>query len=78
MPFLIDSLESVDSDGDGYGDNLDEFPNNPNEWEDLDFDGLGDNEEDISLGDKDNDGVVDSEDALWMTLMSGQMQTEMV
>ena len=34
-----------DTDGDGTNDNLDAFPNNPNETLDSDGDGYGDNEE---------------------------------
>ena len=33
----------VDTDGDGVGDNADEFPDDPNESEDTDGDGVGDN-----------------------------------
>jgi hypothetical protein len=33
----------VDSDGDGYTDDVDAFPTNPNEWQDTDGDGVGDN-----------------------------------
>ncbi|HOZ46299.1 MAG TPA: hypothetical protein PLO37_12110 [Candidatus Hydrogenedentes bacterium] len=33
----------VDSDGDGYFDDEDAFPDNPDEWEDVDEDSLGDN-----------------------------------
>ena len=41
-----------DSDGDGYSDAVDVFPNNVNEWSDIDGDGVGDN----SDSDRDGDG----------------------
>ena len=34
---------SVDTDGDGYNDDVDAFPNDPIEWIDSDGDGIGDN-----------------------------------
>ena len=50
---------------DGYGDNSDAFPNNPNEWVDSDGDGVGDNSDlypyDPTKGaDTDGDGTDDS------------------
>lgn len=48
-----------DSDGDGFVDSADEFPENPSEWADLDGDGLGDNAD----PDSDGDGRSNSEDA---------------
>ena len=36
-------MEWADTDGDGYGDNSDAFPNDPTEWADSDGDGIGDN-----------------------------------
>ncbi|WP_205859070.1 thrombospondin type 3 repeat-containing protein, partial [Pleionea sediminis] len=51
-------LGNVDSDGDGYPDDQDAFPNDPNEWSDLDGDGIGDN----SDPDRDGDGVDNSND----------------
>ena len=36
-----------DTDGDGYGDGVDAFPSDPDEWSDLDEDGIGDNSDDI-------------------------------
>jgi hypothetical protein len=49
----------TDDDGDGFADDIDEFPNNPQEWIDTDSDGQGDN----SDFDDDNDGVLDEFDA---------------
>ena len=54
-----------DSDGDGYNDNIDKFPNNPNEWKDSDNDGTGDNSDDFpndecATNDMDDDGKPDS------------------
>ncbi len=34
-----------DTDGDGYPDYIDEFPDDPNDWRDSDGDGIGDNAE---------------------------------
>jgi hypothetical protein len=71
--YPTDPLESVDSDGDGIGDNAeaafdsdgdgfvdgeDAFPDDINEWLDTDGDGIGNN----SDPDDDNDGVADAED----------------
>lgn len=47
-----------DSDGDGYVDSIDVFPSDPNEWADLDKDGIGDN----SDPDRDGDGVANTQD----------------
>ena len=38
-----------DTDGDGYGDSVDEFPHNPHEWRDSDHDGIGDNSDIIPI-----------------------------
>ena len=48
-----------DSDGDGFVDAADALPDDPNEWFDLDGDGIGDNADE----DDDNDGVPDVDDA---------------
>ena len=45
----------TDSDGDGYPDNEDVFPDDPDEWADNDNDGMGDNED----TDDDNDSMPD-------------------
>ena len=57
--------QNDDSDGDGYNDNIDKFPNNPNEWKDSDNDGTGDNSDDFpndecATNDMDDDGKPDS------------------
>lgn len=56
-PFSGDSVPAnADSDGDGYADEDDAFPNDPNEWADLDNDGQGDNSDlDIDGDEFDND-----------------------
>ncbi|MDU9048072.1 MAG: thrombospondin type 3 repeat-containing protein [Candidatus Electrothrix sp. Rat3] len=69
--FPYDPTESVDTDGDGIGNNADTdddndgvidskdpFPLDPNEWADTDNDGQGDNAD----TDDDNDGVSDNND----------------
>ena len=45
----------VDSDGDGYNDDVDAFPNDKNEWLDTDGDGTGNNAD----LDDDGDGISD-------------------
>jgi oligosaccharide reducing-end xylanase len=49
----------IDTDGDGYGDLIDLFPNDETEWSNFDGDALGDNAD----TDDDNDGVLDINDA---------------
>ena len=56
-----------DSDGDGYSDTDDRFPNDPNEWADSDDDGVGDNSDAFpndpsESSDSDNDGWGDNSD----------------
>ena len=41
--FPLDASESVDTDGDGVGDNADAFPYDVSETIDTDGDGIGDN-----------------------------------
>ncbi len=58
---------TVDSDGDGYNDHDDRFPDDPNEWADTDDDGVGDNADDFpedasEQNDADGDGVGDNSD----------------
>ena len=59
--------EGKDTDGDGYSDDKDAFPNDPSEWEDTDNDGMGDNSDKfpnnpIEQYDSDNDGMGDNTD----------------
>ena len=56
-----------DTDGDGYGDDVDAFPNDPSEWKDTDNDGMGDNSDKFPNNpyeqyDSDNDGVGNNAD----------------
>jgi len=53
--FKINNEDYLDSDGDGYADCDDAFPNDPTEWCDTDGDTIGNNEDD----DDDNDGYLD-------------------
>ncbi|MFK7888179.1 MAG: PA14 domain-containing protein [Gammaproteobacteria bacterium] len=58
----------TDSDGDGYADAEDAFPNDPAEWRDSDNDGVGDNadvfpDDPTETTDSDDDGVGDNGDA---------------
>lgn len=48
----------LDSDGDGYIDSEDAFPQDPQEWLDSDGDGIGNN----SDSDRDGDGVANADD----------------
>jgi hypothetical protein len=62
------STEPLDSDGDGYDDESDEFPNDETEWSDSDSDGVGDNSDDFpndasETKDSDRDGYGDNGDA---------------
>lgn len=60
--------EDIDSDGDGRFDYEDAFPDDVNEWEDLDGDGHGDNKDDrfpedpTEWYDQDRDGIGNNED----------------
>lgn len=47
-----------DSDGDGYSDDEDAFPNDPTEWKDTDGDGWGNNND----LDDDDDGILDEDE----------------
>ena len=63
----IDGVPPVDSDGDGAPDNLDVFPDDPNEAADTDGDGVGDNADAFPADptetiDSDGDGVGDNAD----------------
>ena len=64
----VDLIGCPDSDGDGYSDTGDAFPNNAGEWMDSDGDGVGDNSDvfptDVTESmDSDGDGVGDNSDA---------------
>ena len=75
----------VDTDGDGYPDGDDAFPNDPTEWADTDGDGVGDNGDAFPLDptesvDTDGDGVGDNADAcdtsdLSLTVVIGGQDT---
>jgi|GEM_PF-5458796 len=59
---------SFDSDGDGYNDDVDAFPNDPAEWKDTDHDGYGDNSDAFPTDntehlDSDHDGIGNNKDA---------------
>ena len=59
---------SPDSDGDGFRDDVDDFPNDPYEHQDSDGDGVGDNSDVFPYDpnetlDSDSDGVGDNSDA---------------
>ena len=56
--FRANGVGVLDTDGDGVPDDQDAFPNDPNEWEDTDGDGIGNNAD----PDDDNDGVPDEQD----------------
>ena len=65
--FELNLIYFPDSDEDGYSDDVDEFPLDPNEWIDSDGDGVGDNSDDLpndadETFDSDGDGVGDNSD----------------
>ena len=56
----------IDSDGDGWSDEADEYPDDPSEWADTDGDGYGDNQDAFPYAvsqwsDQDSDGYGDNE-----------------
>ena len=60
--FPNDAGQWMDSDGDGYGDNMgsengDRFPQDSTQWSDSDFDGFGDNLNGTDGDTTDNDGI---------------------
>ena len=64
----VDLTGCLDTDGDGYSDAGDAFPNNAAEWSDSDGDGVGDNSDVFpndanETMDSDGDGVGDNGDA---------------
>lgn len=58
------SAIAADTDGDGYDDLIDRFPNDPLEFRDSDCDGIGDESDPDSSNtiDSDGDGVIDGKD----------------
>ena len=61
------STEPTDSDGDGHGDESDDFPDDETEWSDSDGDGVGDNSDEFpndasETKDSDGDGYGDNSD----------------
>ena len=67
-PVTNDAVGCPDTDGDGYSDTGDAFPNDAGEWMDSDGDGVGDNSDafptDVTESmDSDGDGVGDNSDA---------------
>jgi Zn-dependent metalloprotease len=61
-------LSATDYDNDGYENSVDAFPNNPNEWLDTDFDGIGNNAD----PDDDGDGVLDEQDVFPLNILEWQ------
>jgi hypothetical protein len=64
---LLEPPSVPDTDGDGFNDNDDDFPADPNEWTDTDGDGVGDNGDIFPLdptesADTDGDGFGDNAD----------------
>ncbi len=59
VTFLLTRFVGPDSDGDGVLDSSDAFPQDPNEFEDTDGDGIGNNAD----TDDDGDGTADNSDA---------------
>ncbi|WP_197061131.1 immunoglobulin-like domain-containing protein [Colwellia psychrerythraea] len=55
----VQKIIGQDSDGDGFADEIDDFPSDVTEWLDSDNDGMGNNAD----SDDDNDSVEDSSDA---------------
>lgn len=61
------NITEIDTDGDGFVDSLDAFPNDRTEWQDSDGDGVGDNadafpHDPTETKDTDGDGVGDNAD----------------
>jgi len=60
-----ETTEEIDTDSDGYNDDIDAFPNLSTEWVDTDMDGVGDNldqfdDDSTQWTDRDNDGYGDN------------------
>jgi len=67
IPSLFPVSVVADTDGDGFSDKNDAFPDDPYEWNDTDEDGIGDNsdafpEDPSETSDSDNDGIGDVAD----------------
>ena len=67
MVWFFKTQGKADTDGDGVPDEVDEFPNDPNEWKDSDKDGHGDvgdafPNDKSEWKDSDNDGIGDNAD----------------
>lgn len=66
-PSISPIASQADWDGDGYNNESDRFPQNPNEWVDSDKDGIGDNSDAFpndpnEIIDSDGDGIGDNAD----------------
>ena len=81
LSFIAFMAYAIDSDGDGYDDDIDIFPNDPTEWYDTDRDGIGNNADtdddgdgilDVDDDNNDNDPVIDMYDPSQKTRMSGK------
>ena len=48
----VEEADAKDTDGDGYTDDIDAFPNDKSEWIDTDKDGVGDNADDYPYDDR--------------------------
>ena len=66
LQFYTCQLDITDSDNDGILDWMDAFPNDPNEWEDLDGDGIGNN------ADLDDDGDTCDDVIDWAPLIAAE------
>ena len=74
-------VAGVDSDSDGYSDDVDAFPNDPDEWLDTDDDGVGDNGDLFPTDpnealDGDFDGVGDVADNCPINANADQLDTD--
>jgi len=47
LALAINNSMAVDTDDDGYANEVDVFPHDPSEWNDTDMDGVGDNSDDF-------------------------------